>query len=184
MITSPAVIFLADMFIPSGTKPTPAVFITICPFPSTTFVSPATILTPASFAVSAMDFTIFWSTCVSAPSWMINPQVRYLGVAPLMRRSLTVPHTHSLPISPPGNSIGVTTKLSVVMAILPLPSTTALSSISVSTLLSKALTNISSISSEVAAPPLPCAIVIIISKAFFLIFARFLHRLSIIANMS
>ena len=39
-----------------------------------------------------------------------------MEVAPAIARSFTVPKTASLPISPPGNSSGVTTKLSVVKA--------------------------------------------------------------------
>ena len=39
---------------------------------------------------------------------------RYFGIAPATARSLVVPCTASEPISPPGNSIGCTAKLSVV----------------------------------------------------------------------
>jgi hypothetical protein len=38
------------------------------------------------------------------------------GRAPPTAKSFTVPQTASVPMSPPGNSTGVTTKLSVVKA--------------------------------------------------------------------
>jgi len=51
-----------------------------------------------------------------------------MGRAPAMAKSLTVPKTASLPMSPPGKNSGVTVKLSVVIARrTPSSSTTALS---------------------------------------------------------
>jgi hypothetical protein len=46
----------------------------------------------------------------------MNPAERYKGWAPDMAKSLTVPLTAGLPMSPPGKKIGVTTKESVVKA--------------------------------------------------------------------
>ena len=47
---------------------------------------------------------------------MIAAHDRYSGIAPPTARSLIVPHTASLPMSPPGNSSGSTTNESVVIA--------------------------------------------------------------------
>ena len=52
-------------------------------------------------SVCAMLRTIFSRREISSPSSRMKPQVRYLGTAPRMRRSLTVPQTQSLPMSPP-----------------------------------------------------------------------------------
>ena len=46
----------------------------------------------------------------------MKPAVRYFGVAPIIATSLTVPHTASLPMSPPGKNSGHTTCESVLMA--------------------------------------------------------------------
>ena len=97
----------------------PVVLMYTPPLPSITFVSPATMHTPASFAVFAIDDAIASSVSVSAPSSMMNADVMYFGTAPLMSKSFTVPQTASLPMSPPLKNRGVTTKLSVVIAILP-----------------------------------------------------------------
>ncbi len=43
------------------------------------------------------------------PSSMMKPAVRYMGSAPTMLRSLTVPFTASSPMSPPGKKMGDTT---------------------------------------------------------------------------
>ena len=99
---------------------------------------------------------------MSSPSSRMKPQVRYLGTAPIIRRSLTVPQTQSLPMSPPLKTRGVTTKESVLQAILPPTSSTAASSILSSTPLEKCFPNISPISCALLLPPLPWAIVIFI----------------------
>jgi hypothetical protein len=44
-----------------------------------------------------------------------KPAVRYSGFAPSIATSLTVPHTASLPMSPPGKKRGETTCASVLM---------------------------------------------------------------------
>ena len=46
----------------------------------------------------------------------MKPALKYSGLAPAIARSLTVPQTASVPISPPGKKSGLTTKLSVVKA--------------------------------------------------------------------
>ena len=55
-------------------------------------------------------------------------QVRYLGFAPIIARSLQVPQTASFPISAPGKNKGETVKLSVENASFP-PSIIAASSL-------------------------------------------------------
>ena len=97
-------------------RPIPEVLIKIesaLPF-STTLKSPATIFTPAARAASAMLSATFSRTKISQPSSTINPHERKSGVAPSTARSLTVPQTASLPISPPGKKSGDTTYESVV----------------------------------------------------------------------
>ena len=93
----------------------------------------------------------------------------YMGFDPLISRSFTVPQTESLPILPPGNSIGVTTKLSVVIASLEFPGTTAESSSLFNISLLKYLAKTFFISPEVDSPPLPCAIVTFISRLFHIV---------------
>ncbi len=56
------------------------------------------------------------SSATSQPSSMMKAADSHKACAPPTTRSLTVPQTASLPMSPPGNSSGVTTKLSVVKA--------------------------------------------------------------------
>jgi len=50
------------------------------------------------------------------PSSRMKPALRYSGRAPLIARSLTVPLTASVPISPPGKISGLITNESVVKA--------------------------------------------------------------------
>jgi hypothetical protein len=52
------------------------------------------------------------------PSSMMNPIDKNLGIAPLTRRSFTVPQTESDPMLPPGKKRGRTTYESVVIAVL------------------------------------------------------------------
>ena len=59
-------------------------------------------LTPASFAVFAMDFTMRSRSAAGNPSSMMSPSERYFDSPPLTETSLTVPQTESFPISPPG----------------------------------------------------------------------------------
>jgi hypothetical protein len=82
----------------------------------TTLVSPVTMRMPARSASAAIEATIRRNSAISVPSSMMNAADSQRGRAPPTARSLTVPHTASVPISPPGNSSGVTTKLSVVSA--------------------------------------------------------------------
>ena len=70
-----------------------------------------------------------------------------------------MPLTASSPIEPPGKRIGLTTKLSVVIA-RPVPATVPASAIAASAAEPNAGTNRPSISVCVALPPAPCAIVI------------------------
>jgi hypothetical protein len=59
-------------------------------------------------AAAAIDCTTRSSVSTGRPSSRINPAVRNMGTAPDMLTSLTVPHTASRPISPPGKNSGVT----------------------------------------------------------------------------
>ena len=116
-------------------------------------VSPVTICTPAAFAAVAALVTKRRSVSVGSPSSIMSEKLRYSGFAPHMARSLTVPHTASLPMSPPGNSSGVTTKLSLEKARFPSSSAPSPKAHSASFL--NAGTIISSISAEVLRPPEP-----------------------------
>ena len=55
-----------------------------------------------------------------SPSSMMSAQLKNSGFAPTIARSLTVPQTAILPMSPPLKNRGVTTKLSVLKASSPL----------------------------------------------------------------
>ena len=117
----PGLALVPEVSTPSGILPIPVVVIktpSTWPLPAT-LVSPATMRTPASSAVLAMEAAILSSFSIGKPSSMTKAQVRYIGLAPMQARSLTVPQIDSLPISPPGNSAGETIKPSVDIAILP-----------------------------------------------------------------
>ena len=86
---------------------------------STTFVSPATIDTPAARAAAAIASTSSRRTSASRPSSRISDSVSASGRAPATARSLTVPFTARSPIEPPGKRSGLTTKESVVMTMSP-----------------------------------------------------------------
>ncbi len=120
-IASPDWINVGSTRTPAGTRPTPDVLMKIpSPLPrSTTLVSPVTIGTSAAFAVSAMERTTRCSTSMLSPSSRIKPALRYSGLAPHMARSLIVPFTARLPMSPPGKNSGRTTYESVVKARVP-----------------------------------------------------------------
>ena len=111
------------------------------------------MLTPAALAVSAAEARTRLSVSVGRPSSMTSASERYFGSAPHMARSFTVPQTASLPMFPPGNSSGVTTKLSVEKASP--PSSSAPSPRALSASFPKAGSMSSSISAEVFRPPLP-----------------------------
>ena len=83
---------------------------------STTFVSPVTISTPASSPARFIEPAISSTSLRSIPSSRIIAQLSAKGSAPLTARSFTVPHTASLPMSPPGKNRGFTTYESVVNA--------------------------------------------------------------------
>ena len=163
-ITSPSLTRSADTGrCVSSKTPHPAVLMRISGSSperfSITLVSPATTATPASFAVSAMARTQDSNTVRGRPSSRIHPAVRYSGLAPLIKTSLTVPQTESLPMFPPGNSIGVTTKESVVRASSAPPGTLVASSIWERYLLPRYFANRRSIRCCVETPPAPSAIV-------------------------
>ena len=101
--------------------PTPDVFTKILsPFPfSTTLVSPVTTCTPAFSQANLIATRISQNSFTGSPSSIIKLNERYLGVAPHIAKSLTVPFTASSPIFPPGKKIGETKKLSVEKAVLP-----------------------------------------------------------------
>ena len=88
---------------------------------STTLVSPATSLTPASEAALAMDSQMRARSARGKPSSRMNPAVRYRGLAPMTATSLTVPWTDRQPMSPPGKNRGETTWLSVETTRRPAP---------------------------------------------------------------
>ena len=120
---------------------------------STTLVSPVTICTPASLAAAEAEAITRLSVPVGRPSSIISASERYFGSAPHIARSFTVPQTASLPMSPPGNSSGVTTKLSVEKASP--PGSRAPSPSASSALLPKAGSISSSMSELVFRPPEP-----------------------------
>ena len=86
---------------------------------------------------------------------MIRLQLRYIGTAPHMATSFTVPQTASLPMLPPGKNSGSTTKLSVEKASSSPPGMTAPSPRLFSASLAKRGTISFSIRREVFFPPLP-----------------------------
>src|SRR6185437_451825 len=148
------------MSVPGITIPIPEVLIKIwSPLPrSTTFVSPVTSETPAAAAASRIDSSTRRKSCIENPSSIINPAERYPGRAPHIARSLTVPWTASLPISPPGKKIGFTTYESVLKASFALfKENTAPSCNDSSNGFRNAGRIMRSINRCVILPPLPCA---------------------------
>ena len=121
----------------------------------TTLVSPQTMLTPASSAVLFILFKISLSSSIPSPSSIIKAQLIYLGFAPTIARSFIVPQTAILPISPPGNLVGLTTKLSVLNASFPLKFKIALSLLWAKISLSKILKINPFMSSFISCPPPP-----------------------------
>ena len=85
---------------------------------STTLVSPPTMATPARRAAFAMARTSASSTGVGSPASSTKVTTSASARAPETARSFTVPFTASSPIEPPGKRSGLTTKLSVVIAML------------------------------------------------------------------
>ena len=71
---------------------------------------------PRRRAAAAIASTSARSSSAGRPSSRISDRLSASGRAPDTARSLTVPFTASSPIEPPGKRIGLTTKLSVVMA--------------------------------------------------------------------
>ena len=102
-----------------------------------------------------MEATICLSSSIFSPSSRMKDRLRYFGSAPQTARSLTVPQTESLPMSPPGKNRGSTTKLSVEKASLPAPSTTAPSPSASRAGFENAGTSSCSIRRAVFFPPLP-----------------------------
>ena len=127
---------------------------------STTLVSPATISTSAAAAAAAIASTSARSTSAPRPSSRISERLSASGRAPETARSLTVPLTARSPIEPPGKRIGLTTKLSVVIASrAPSTSTAPASPSSSSAAEAKAGAKSPSIRVWVALPPAPWDIV-------------------------
>ncbi len=132
---------------------------------STTLVSPPTMETPALRAASAMARISASSTLVGNPSSNTNVATKALPMAPETARSFIVPFTARSPIEPPGNWIGLTTKLSVVIAMgAPLICTWAESESDCGTAPASSGTNKPSTSLRLALPPAPCAISICLSR--------------------
>ena len=97
----------------------------------------------------------------------MSDSVSATGLAPAIATSLSVPLTASSPIVPPGKLIGLTTKESVVIAMLPPSTETVPASASASSVgLANAGTSRPSMRLAVALPPAPCAIVICVSRNF------------------
>ncbi len=96
---------------PTGITPMPAVLMnSLSAAPrSTTLVSPVTTRTPANAAARRMLATTRRSDATGKPSSITTAHDRYSGRAPPMARSLTVPATASVPMSPPGKNSGSTT---------------------------------------------------------------------------
>ncbi len=69
---------------------------------STTLVSPVTIGTPASSAVSRIVRQIARSSSRAKPSSMMKAAASASGRAAAVARSFTVPATERRPMSPPG----------------------------------------------------------------------------------
>jgi len=138
-------------------SPTPAVVMnSLSQAPrGTTLVSPDTMSTPALRAASAMLSTTLRSRSRSSPSSRMKPQVRYLGRAPSMDTSLTVPCTARVPMLPPGKNSGVTVYPSVLMAMGPESSSLAASSSVRRMGLSNCSRKSSLMSRWEALPPLP-----------------------------
>ena len=76
---------------------------------STTLVSPVTIVSSQARAAAAIEATRRRSSSRGSPSSRIIATLRCRGRAPAIARSLAVPITARLPMSPPGNSSGCTT---------------------------------------------------------------------------
>ena len=106
--TSPGRARFADSVNPSGTTPIPAVEMnTPSALPrSTTFVSPATIGTPALRDASPMESAMRLRSASANPSSRMKLAVSFSGRAPDMAMSLIVPCTASEPMSPPGKNSG------------------------------------------------------------------------------
>ena len=104
---------------PSSTSrsntPTPAVLMkSLSTSPArTTLVSPATTSTRAAVAASRTESSTRSRSASGKPSSSTSERVSQRGTAPLTARSLTVPQTASLPMSPLPKKIGSTTNESV-----------------------------------------------------------------------
>ena len=96
---------------PAGIAPTPAVLMnSLSAAPRcTTLVSPVTMATPAASAAVFIDCTTRRRVSTGSPSSITMPQLKYSGRAPPTARSLTVPFTARVPMSPPGKNSGSTT---------------------------------------------------------------------------
>ena len=140
----------------------PLVLINILsPFPfSTTLVSPVTIYTPAFWQAVLIDTNTSQNSSIRKPSSSIKLKDKYLGIAPHIARSFTVPFTASSPILPPGKNMGDTTKLSVVKAQLPVKFKKAPSCFSFKKALFKISNTPLSSNLRVSKPPPPCPNVI------------------------
>ena len=110
-VFTPTRIFPTPRSTPAGTRPIPAVLMKrpSAPPRSTTLRSPVTTSTPPSAAAARIESAILSREERANPSSMMNPQEMKRGTAPTTARSLTVPHTESFPMSPPGKKRGLTT---------------------------------------------------------------------------
>ena len=130
---------------------------------STTLVSPVTIGTGTSLAVSSIERRTLSRTSMSKPSPIIIELARAKGLAPITARSFTVPLTASLPMSPPGKKSGLTVWPSIVKTRCLSPSGIVAPSSRASSPIPPALFrvrvfNITSLrSSSIISPPAPCS---------------------------
>ena len=142
--------------------PTPAVLMKMpSPWPfSTTLVSPVTMWTPASRAASRIETRIRLQVLDGEALLEDEADARgRAALAPAVATSLTVPHTASRPMSPPGKKSGLTTYVSVENAIRgPANGSDAASSRRFEAASSSnSATKTSSMSSRIIVPPEPWA---------------------------
>ena len=145
---------------------------------STTLVSPVMIAAPTSPKASSMDATIFSRSAIGNPSSMTIAQVRAMGRAPITDKSLIVPETAILPISPPGKKSGFTTCESVVSTTVLSPTVKVEPSSRDSRPIPPALLFLKAVSvwrsSPITSPPAPC--IILTSVSFTMVNPQFRFR--------
>ena len=142
---------------------------------STTLVSPVMMDAPTSPKASSIDATIFSRSEIGNPSSMTIAQVRAIGRAPITDKSLMVPETAILPMSPPGKKSGFTTWESVVNTTVLSPTVKVEPSSRDSRPIPPALLFLKAVrvwrSSPMTSPPAPC--IILTSVSFTMLILSF-----------